>query len=259
MARQRFPIHRTRIGPDIVAEFSIPPTAALRKKGRVAILGKGVPTMPGSSAVLEFFARKGFHTILPRYRGTWESGGTFLEHEPTDDLDEVLNALPEPLLSMYEGKKYMLPQKGGIYLFVGSFGGPAGMFLSKDPRVTRVFAHSSVVDWRIPMKKEPVKGFSQMIKWFYGEGYRIDPRGEQKLLSGTFYNPATAPYEIEPNKVHLFHAKDDEIVPYDSVARFAKHTGIMLTSFARGGHGGTSSFMDTHVWKHVMKEVMKQK
>lgn len=250
----RFPIHRTRIGRDLIAEFAVPPTEKLRKKGRVALIAKGVPGMPGSAHFLEFLAREGFYAISPRYRGTWESGGVFLKEDPTDDIEEVLNALGKPLISLYEGREYTVPSEP-VYVFVASFGGPAGLFLSKDARVERVFAYSPVVDWRVPMPKEPVKGFTKMTKLLYGEAYRIDPKGEAKLLSGTFYNPASAPYEIDGSKVHIFHAKDDDIVSFDPVRAFAKQIGAQLTAYTKGGHGGTSHFMEKRIWKQIMTDL----
>jgi hypothetical protein len=195
--------------------------------------------------------------VLPRYRGTWESGGMFLKNEPTDDIEEVINLLHKPHVSLMEGKSYSFPKNPRIYLFVGSFGGPAGLFLSKDPRVKRVFAYSPVVDWEAPMPTEPVKGFAKATKLLFGEGYRIDPRGEAKLISGKFYNPASAPYEVDGKKVHIFHTKDDEIIAYDPVERFAKQVCAKFTGFSKGGHGGASSFMEPRVWKYVVKELGK--
>ncbi len=255
MPTKRFPVHRTRIGKDIVAEFAIPPTDKLRKKGRIAIVVRGVPAMPGLSAFLEFLACEGFYVIFPRFRGTWESGGVFLKDDPTDDIEEVVHALQSPFVSLREGKSYSFPKNRKVYLFVASFSGPAGLFLSKDSRITRVFAYSPVVDWTKSTPHEPVQGFMKATKILYGEAYRFDPKGETKLLSGKFYNPACAPYEVDGSKVHIFHSKDDDIVAYGPVADFAKQTGAKLTTYPKGGHGGVSSFMEERVWKKVKEEI----
>ncbi len=252
---KRFPIHRTRIGKDIFAEFVIPPTAKLRKKGRVAIVARGVPAMPGGSTFLEFLAREGFYAISHRYRGTWESSGVFLKDDPTDDIEEVLNATRKPLVSLYEEEEYVFPQNPRTYLFGASFGGPACLLLSKDSRVTRIFAYAPVVDWRAPMLKEPVRGLARATKRLYGEAYRFDPKGETRLLSGKFYNPATAQEQIEGSKIHIFHAKDDDIVAYAPVEHFAQEVGAKFTSFTKGGHGGASSFMDPRVWKRILSDI----
>lgn len=255
--KNKIVIHRTRIGKDIVAEFVVPPTVKLQKKGRVAIIAKGAPGTPGAGEFLMFLAEQGFYAVLPRYRGTWESAGLFLQNDPTDDIKDVLNALKKPLMSLYEKKAYEFPKNPKIYLMVGSFGGPAGFFLSSDPRVTAVFAYAPVVDWRIKMEAEPLGEFQKMTNQIYGEGYRFDPDGIKKLKKGTFYNPATARERILGDKVHIFHAKDDAIVAHDPVLQFAQKIGAHMTSFSKGGHGGASTLMEPRTWKKVMQVVEK--
>lgn len=252
---KKITIHRTRIGKDVVAEFVVPATASLRKKGRVAIIARGAPVPPGASTFLSFLAEQGFYAILPRYRGTWESAGLFLQNDPTDDIVDVLNALKKPLRSLYEKKEYEFPKNPKVYLMVGSFGGPAGFFLSSDPRVTAVFAYAPVVDWRVKMEAEPLGEFQKMTNQIWGEGYRFDPEGIKKLKKGTFYNPATARERILGDKVHIFHAKDDEIVAYEPVFQFAQKIGAHMTSFPKGGHGGASNLSEPRTWKKVMQVV----
>lgn len=255
--KKHFPVHRTRIGNDIVAEFVVPPTAPLRKKGRVAIIAKGAPSMPGGNEFLTFLALQGFYAILPRYRGTWESGGSFLKREPTEDIKEVLDAISAPLHSIYEKKSYDFPKNPNVYLMVGSFGGPAGFFLSSDSRVKAVFEYSPVVDWRKETKAEPLDRFVMDTKMAYGEGYRFAKNGLDKLRTGTFYNPVMARERIVAEKVHIFHAKDDDIVAYEPVFQFAQKIGARITSYPKGGHGGASSLMEPRTWKKVHQIIEK--
>ena len=137
-------IHRTRIGKDIVAEFVVPISKKHLLEGRVIVLATGAPGMPGKNELLQFFVSKGFYVIYPRYRGSWESSGTFLAKDPTLDIKETIDALSKPLLSLYEVKKYSFPRKPRLYIFASSFGGPAAFFLSKDVRVEKVVTFSPV-------------------------------------------------------------------------------------------------------------------
>ena len=247
-------IHRTRIGKDIVAEFAIPRSAKHQKEGRVVILCQGAPTMPGKSNLMEFIASKGFFVVLPRYRGTWESSGRFLEKEPTEDIKEVIAALTMPLLSLYEGVAYSFPKKPKIFLFASSFGAPASFFLSKHPLVKKVIALSPVVDWCTPSKAEPLESFTAFTKEVYGEGYRFAPKGWMKLAKGDFYNPATALTRVDGSKIAIFHAKDDDIIDFDSVDRFALASGIKAFFFSpSGGHLGLSEVMNPETWSGIKK------
>lgn len=255
--KKEITIHRTRIGKDIVAEFVVPTSVKAQKEGRVAVLCQGAPTMPGKNTVLTFLAEKGFYAIVPRYRGSWESGGKFLEHEPTEDIKEVIDALGRPLLSLWEGKEYRLPKKTQIYIFASSFGGPAGFFLSTDARVAKVVTLSPVCDWSDDSDVEPLEELDAMTKLYYGEGYRLAKNAWKKLKKGDFYNPMTAIDRIDPKKVLIFHTEDDDVVSIASVERYAVVTDAKLLVSKEGGHMGLSEMMEPGTWKEVVKFLKK--
>lgn len=249
-------IHRTRIGTDIVAEFAVPTSAKARKAGKVAILASGAPTMPGRSSLMEFLVRKGYYVINPRYRGTWESAGTFLGGDPTDDIREVIDAVMGGVFrSLYENVDYAFPKKPVIHLFVSSFGGPAGFFLSSDARVSKVIAISPVCDWTAPSKTEPLATMNEFTKRVYGEGYRFSKKGWVKLASGTFYNPVAALDRINGSAVLIFHARNDDVVPFTSVFDFAYATGATLKASRTGGHMGLSEAINEETWQEIKRFV----
>jgi dipeptidyl aminopeptidase/acylaminoacyl peptidase len=246
-------IHRTRIGKDIIAEFSVPGSAKARAAGKVAVLCHGAPTMPGKASLMEFLTRKGFYVVNPRYRGSWESSGTFLKDEPTKDIADVIDALAEPLMNLYEGKTYAFPKKPKIHLFVSSFGGPAGFFLSKDPRVVAVIAFAPVCDWQSPSQNGSLSDEDAFVRTAFGEGYRIAKNGYARLATGTFYNPISSLERINGEKCLIFHARNDDVVPFRSVFDFAYATGATLKASRTGGHMGLSEAMDPETWREITR------
>lgn len=251
---KKITIHRTRIGKDIVADFAIPPSQKHMREGKVVILCQGAPSLPGKNALVDFLARKGFYVILPRYRGSWESSGTFLMHEPTKDVHEVMQSLTKPFVSLFEeDKKYVFPKRAKIYIFASSFGGPAGFLLSKDARVKKVVTFSPVCDWRAPSKAEPLDTSHAFVKKAFGEGYRIAKGGYARLAKGNFYNPMTSLGKIDGEKCLVFHARNDEVVPFNSVFDFAYATGATLKASSKGGHMGLSELMDSDTWREVTR------
>lgn len=250
---KKISIHRTRIGKDIVAEFAMPLSAKHIKAGNVAIIARGAPSMPGKSSLIDFLVRKGFYVIVPRYRGSWESGGRFLAKEPTDDIREVIDALKKPLMSFYEGKTYTFPKKPSIHLFVASFGGPAGLLLSNDKRVSKVIAFSPVCDWRVRSEAEPLEHMDRFVKLAYGEGYRLAPGAWKKLAKGDFYNPMTSLKKVDGEKTLIFHARNDDVVPFSSVFDFSYTTGATLKATTKGGHLGLNELMEPDTWREVAR------
>lgn len=244
-------MHRTRLRRDIVAEF-LPP-ARPRKHDRVIILCDGMPGMPRKQSLCEWLSKKGFWVFYPRYRGAWESDGQFLARSPHEDILDVIGELRKPITELAFGNKFLLdPQE--IFVVGGSFGGAASILCSLDPRVKRVIANCPVVDWSILRASEKAEtsnpSYVGYIRSAFGNGYRLTERNWKKLYTGTFYNPMHHAAEIDPNKILMFHAKDDPYVPWRSVHRFANKTGVKLKLLLRGGHLSTEWVLQKY-WREI--------
>jgi pimeloyl-ACP methyl ester carboxylesterase len=244
---------RTRFASDIVAEF-LPPARATKKQ-KVIILCDGMPGLPRKQPLAEFLARKGFWVVYPRYRGAWESDGVFLARSPHLDILDVIGELPNGLRDIAFGKRFAL-SPGQIFIIGGSFGGPAAILCSLDPRVTRVVANCPVVDWSILAASERVESsnpsYVAYIREAFGNGYRLTSKNWDKLHTGTFYNPIHHVREIDPTKIMMFHAQDDPSVPWRTVARFARLTGARLKLLKRGGHISTDGTV-RHYWPQIKR------
>jgi len=239
---------RTRFKKDIIAEF-LPPAKPSRK---VIILCGGVPSYPGKKDLLEFLSAKGYWVFLPRYRGSWESGGSFLKISPHRDLLDVIDQLPREFKDLWSGKTYRIVRPE-IYLIGSSFGGAAVILASRDPRVRRAVAFSPVTDWRAETKAESVEKLFQFTRAAFGNGYRGTQRDWNKLKTGAFYNPAHEAASIDGAKLLIFHAKDDEIVSARTSAAFARATGARLVLLPRGGHLSISNTMAPEFWKKIKR------
>jgi pimeloyl-ACP methyl ester carboxylesterase len=224
---------RTRFAGQIIAEF-LPP-ARKTKKQRVIIICDGAPSIPTKSSLVTFFAKKGFWAIYPRYRGAWESDGVFLRRPLNDDVIDIIDALPRGFTSAFDKKRYKVTPDE-IYILASSFGGPAGILASRDPRVKKVVCISPVIDWRAPSKLEPLPWMGKMIREAFGNGYRFGPREWKKLSSGKFYNPMHHAKEIDGSKLFIFHARNDGSVRSKEVVQFARITHATLKLLKTGGH-----------------------
>ncbi len=244
---------RTRFKKEIVAEF-LPP-ARPRKRQKVVILCDGMPGMPRKQVLMEFLAAKGYWVFYPRYRGSWESGGKFLQKSPDRDILDVIDELPKGVRELAFGKRFAL-KPDEIFVIGGSFGGAAAILASLDDRVKKVIANCPVVDWKILAAEERLEtsnpNYAAYIREAFGNGYRLTDGNWRKLHSGKFYNPAYHVKEIDPKKIMMFHAKDDPYVPYRSVKNFADQTGVKLNSLARGGHVSTEMIVQKY-WQQIEK------
>jgi esterase/lipase len=231
---------RTRFARDIVTEF-LPPARA-GKVQRVIVLCDGMPSMPRKQLLAEFLARKGYWVFYPRYRGAWESGGEFLGRSPHLDILDVVGGLSREYRELAYGRRFRVTADE-VFVIGGSFGGAAALLSSLDARVKKVVANCPVVDWRILVREQKKEtsnpSYAAYIREAFGNGYRLSDRNWKKLSGGEFYNPACHVREITAAKVLMFHAQDDPFVPYRSVQKFARDTGVRLKLFRRGGHLST--------------------
>lgn len=242
---------RTRFARDIVAEF-LPP-ARRGKKQRVIILCDGMPSIPRKQPLAEFLARKGYWVFYPRYRGAWESGGEFLRRSPHLDILDVVDGLQDEFREV-AFKQWFRVRAGEIFVIGGSFGGAAALLCSLDARVKKVIANCPVVDWSIlprEQKKETSNpSYAAFIRDAFGQAYRLSDRKWKKLSDGKFYNPTHHAQEMTAAKIMMFHAQDDPFVPYRSVVKFAKQTGVELKLLHRGGHLSTDMIVRKY-WPRI--------
>lgn len=239
---------RTVFAGEIIAEF-IPPTRNSRK---VMILLSGMPTVPAKREALVHFSKRGYWTFFPRYRGSWESGGRFLKISPERDVLDVIDQLPRGFKDLWSGIRHCVSPRL-IHIIASSFGGPAGILASRDPRVSKVVALSPVVDWRVSSTEEPLGRLYAFVKKAFGGGYRVSRAAWSKLERGMFYNPAGHVSELDGRKLFIIHASDDRIVRPGPVIRFAKKIGASLLLLPRGGHLGSRTLFRPSIYKRVTR------
>lgn len=241
---------RTRFKKDIICEF-LPPS---RPSDRVIILCYGVPGMPKDKETMEFWSKKGFWVFFPRYRGTWESDGEFLKESPEKDILDVIDELPKGFTDLWSGKRYRLSVIGcRLFIFGGSFGGPAAILCSRDPRVTKGIAFAPVIDWEAPSEEEPMDKIGAFIPKGFGNGYRFSKKNWLRLSKNKFYSPVKEVDSVDGSKLLIFHAKNDESCYYPSTKAFAEKTGAKLVTLRTGGHFGFGKSLEPKIYKQIRK------
>ncbi|HRH23241.1 MAG TPA: CocE/NonD family hydrolase [Candidatus Magasanikbacteria bacterium] len=230
---------RLRINTDIVTEF-LPP----RRGGsdHAIVVCDGLPSVPSKRHVLEYWSKRGFWVFHPRYKGTWESSGVFLDHDPTDDILEVVRTIKNGILIPTRKKATGLPghlKITHVTIIGASFGGAAALLASLHPEVDKVIAISPVIDWREELyrPREPLSDLREYIHNVFGEAYRFSDSDFNQLgVDVQFFNPIARITEYNPKKICIMHAKDDMIVSYDAVERFLTSVACKRRLVKTGGH-----------------------
>ncbi|MES2224246.1 MAG: hypothetical protein V4469_04940 [Patescibacteria group bacterium] len=232
-------VYRTKFKGEIIAEFVVPK----KMTNKVMIICGGMPTYPAKekySELFEFYTAKGFSVFVPRYRGSWESGGQMFTKSPHFDIKDIMDELPNGFKDLWNGTLFKI-ENPEVYIIGSSFGGPAGLLNSKDSRVKKVICFCSVLDWRtMDDTVEPISLASQLIADAFGNSYRIVKNGWNKIEKGELYNPTTEIDKIDGAKCLIIQAKDDNIVSVKAVLPFIDKTHSKLWFVSKGGHLGMS-------------------
>ena len=246
MAAGQYPI-RTRIAGDIVAEIVLPE----RQTGKVAILASGLPSTPSKGELLRFFADQGYVALLPRYRGTWESDGIFLDRSPAQDIRDIVDELVarRSIVDSFTGERVKI-RVSAVHLFGFSFGGPAVLLNSELPIVKKIVAVSPVIDWKKEGEDEPFDQYVRFIAAGFGGAYRTRrPTDWRKLVATDSYRPILRIKNIVGRKICIIHAEDDRVVPYEPLIDFAQATGAQYYLKPKGGHG--LKIRHRFLWKKI--------
>lgn len=238
---------RTVFKNEIVAEF-LPPR---KDSNKVVILCDGLPSMPAKQKLVKFLAKKNFWVFHPRYRGSWESLGEFLDKSPERDIFDIIDSLDVGFVDLYNDEVYRI-ENPEIFVFGASFGGTCALLTSLDSRVKKVVAAAPVVDWRKISQDDFAKEYNFIRQAFAG-AYRYKQGREEELRRGRFFNPINYLTDYQPEKILIIHAQDDDLVPFAPAQEFAQKIGCRFLNLRSGGHLSSSIFRKWKIFRKINK------
>ncbi len=246
----RCDIKGNTLGSDIDISFDV-------SNAKVIILASGGPGSPFKDQVMDYWSKRGYWVFNPRYRGTWESGGSFMAHEPTQDILYVMDGISQGFIEGWHSVHFKVSYKR-LYLFGGSIGGPAVLLASHDSRVTKVVAIAPVVEWKTLGPAETFERFQSFTEEYFGNVYRGTKKDWKRLKDEKLYTPMKQVDQIDGLKCLIIQCKDDDLVPYKGVQSLAKKTKSQIKLYIKGGHIGTGKVASAPYVK-VIEKFLKQK
>lgn len=246
-------IYRTRFAKAIVAEVALPE----KQTGKILILAQGFPSVPSKRSVLEFLVGEGYTVIFPRYRGTWESDGYFLEESPTQDIKLVVAELVQQKKFWCSFSRVWIPLRVKNFFVIGSsFGGPAAAWLSQHSLVKKVALLSPVLDWEKEGEAEPFAELIRFTRDGFGMATRLRSTHDWYKLrqNKNFYNFPLSLTSGERQKIFLIHCYDDMVVPIGPARDMIKSGNIQHYYFKpHGGHLGIGHITKLFYWHKIKK------
>ena len=174
-------------------------------------------------------SREGWNVIYPRYRGTWESLGTFLEISPADDIQQICKAFSVGI--EIRNQTYLAKN---ISLLGSSFGGGVALCLADHPLISSLVALSPVVDFSSnPATFDSLKRY---LSEMYSGAYRFSKDSWQSLIEGRLLIPQDHLSSKSLKKITVFAGELDPEIKTDDLRTFCERVNVPLIVYPEQSH-----------------------
>ncbi len=215
------------------------------KISEAIILCDGLPTAPRQKETLEFLASQGYLVIYPRYKGTWESGGIFLQEDPSKDIIEIAEFVKKGIFKELFNDLIFSFKINKIFIIGTSFGGSIALSTAGSPIVDTIVACSPVVSFKNFNKnndEQDLKKIGEFIQKAFRNAYRMNIGGWGQLLSGEIIDPAKyLGKNRKVKKICIFQSEKDPTVNYKYVQDFANELNLSFNLLKGDTHFSLSS------------------
>jgi esterase/lipase len=196
---------------------------------KAIIILDGIPSVPQGERLMNIFASQGYCSFFPRYTGTWESEGEFLDKNPVSEIENLIKKI---ISGITLGNKTFVSKN--IVILGSSFGGAIALSISSLPEIKRVIALSPVIDFtQVP----GLETLSPFLKKFYPGAYRYSLRNWKKLINGELISPKKNLGKIRnPERYLILGGAKDEEIKKDELIKIGKEFRILVRIYNDLGH-----------------------
>ncbi|MBU2503940.1 MAG: hypothetical protein KJ879_02715 [Nanoarchaeota archaeon] len=184
------------------------------------VLLDGLPSNPSSKdQLMQKLSEYNYDVFFPRYEGTWESKGKFLERAPSEPIIGFIEALGKGENignNKYKAKK--------VFLLGASFGGGVALDIAFKYPVDKICVTSPVISFK---GVKGIKTLGDYLKTEHSKNYRFDLKEWQKLIQDEVWNLKNN--EIKnPSGILIVAGKNDDQIKESDVVKFGGTSHIKV-------------------------------
>ena len=201
----------------------------------------GFPSSNVMDKIIYFLYEKGFNVFAPRYKGTFQSKGKFLELNPIKDLIKFIIQLEkEKAISLWDMKPFYFKSKR-FFVFGSSFGGSVACALTANSKkISKAVLFSPVWDYKkhnVFYKEQDLNQLTIFVRRAFQNLYRYDFNSIVKKIGG--FKEFSPTYYIKNIKVPVlvFHNINDKSISIKHVRKISKDIKNLEVVETKAGHG----------------------
>ena len=230
---------------DVFFEFQVHPD-----ERDAFIILPGFPSSSSGQEVISFLYEKGFNVFAPKYRGTFQSRGKFLQTSPVEDLERFMFELKKgEATNLWDMKKVFFKIKR-IFVIGSSFGGSIACALAcSSKQISKVILASPVWDYKEhgrSFDEQNLEHLTLFIKRAFENLYRYD----FKSLSAEMekFKEFSFSYYKKNLKIPslVFHDHSDRTVSIEHSRNAVKNIPHLQLIETNTGHGLSTKLLSQY-------------
>lgn len=233
----------------ILTEIAFPKENPSRE---AIILCDGLPATPKQRELMETLVSRGFFVAYPRYRGTWESDGVFLEHSPAKDIIDIAETIQkgESLRELYSQENFSF-SIDRVYVLGVSFGASVALAVSPQKVITRVVAIAPIIDFKnfsdSKYKNQDLHFLGNFLRRGFPHVYRFEDSRWEALCRGEIFSPISGITPVTALKTVVLFGGNDTVVHSKHGEDILNKKGITYRTIPNLSHPSLSSLSHSSI------------
>ncbi len=175
--------------------------------------------------VMQKLASFWYSSIAPRYRWTWESEWTFLDHNPSFDIIEIIETIRNwEFKDLYNSVTYKLPSKKIVVVWVSFWWIVAIDCINKLEGNDKCVLLSPLCD--MVTFTHDLKDVRDFVKQWFWRAYNFSLEDWNNMVDGNLFKTDYDLIKSNANKIHLIYDEKDSSILENDLLQFCERTNI---------------------------------
>ncbi len=215
----------------------------------------GFPSSGSKGDKINTFYDLGYNVFAPKYRGTYQSHGTFLEENPVEDFTAYLKQLQDGKATNLWDESTVEYEINNLVLIGSSFSGGITLSLTMKAVVDKAILLAPVIDYEA-FDGQDLEHLTQFVRRAFQHVIRLDFNDLTEKITGyDDCNPSAYKHAIDTPTLVL-HGDQDQTVPIEHSKSFSDEQNMVQHVRVQGvDHSSTDLLAEQQAtWQKFIRQ-----